>query len=1226
MSIRRQVWSSTETNAEVTVLTDGKVAELRVKQPSIGDGGRQLHIFCLDVSYSMFRQHLLPASSGGGTTTRFAQLAASCEKICDKLRERGNLIEVVLWGNHSSITDYSTKFADAKSATIARMADENWLSTQPLTDRSFLDIRMDKWALYTIPRRGLERMEEIMLERKAMTDADNKISGVTIWISGDGEFTDCSITPESDLTSEFMTQYSEMLTELNFPIKLNYIGIINENVPDVKKIISLFPVSNYKYATLLTDIDEIMTKLYEADSIVPHDRVKVSIDGKELTVIIPPQGRLLTLTNDSGAPASERKIVLLNCGADRLKLTSDGEITSSMSPFVTHRQTIWLLYRRCLQLAAHANRIGDIDDGKHDTAAAKKMMIQSFTDLDSKIKQTLREINAVRVIGSEKNELRNRLYEVAKLKNNLIKLVAECVQSEFKDRLRLAQESDLLTDQLGGNVSETAAKFITRNSAKMFDHEISWKQMRMHHGAVVSLADDYVFTVTVAPTSGAKTKCESVAEFPRAMEFDCVSQIVVACAEGYVSGPSPVVVKCDEAKEAELKKKNHASSDWWSSFKRANLVYTSICPAEQVEDKGIDLYSADTWQEVYMSPDGPDTKCYGFLLPKKPDQRKLHTPSQIKIESTNTELSFRTLLRNTEERVKVDGYDSLFTRPFVGSTAEEKLNFGLPVGPYLEYFCRFELDKLLGYVYCGHELAAPTRWPDIYVAAVDSLLKELTVSYPVGTVSTKRLQDCLSLASAFVKIRKHLKMPNIHLASLPAGKEVKDTRDAKDAKSDSSIMKLIEDGDLGTHSFPNITEVLIWILDEARKFSKVDKAVMSTSDALAFDVKLQKLYPLIHREILIRGLRYADKSLSELFDKVIPEMKREMKLHPLTVEEQLKSVAAEFKKLPLSAATETEIRRVILDPSSTKENIKKLNFVFALAKTTAYQTTFKGRNITPQEMTDLKNRLSVSQDTDSKSAESSMSKTDECYYYLCIGALMHEFPLNKKRNKLCKSDQDIFTTLVKTRMIRDMAEDEKDEIYRDRQDSQSGLAHRSYPLSVSYEKLGHLHELIRKADRKEFADGVMGLFANQLNYEIKTLAVRADAVRDNLCRVYDKLYANGTVGAQHHRSAGKSLIIELSINGLFKNRCGHLLCEKFLQYDSDIQSHFGPVEGSDLPAKHKYRSWVPDFHKVMQANIRNSLPTYLTNVRKHCAQYIDDDILNRSGGMMDYAKAYYGWK
>ena len=369
-------------------------------------------------------------------------------------------------------------------------------------------------------------------------------------------------------------------------------------------------------------------------------------------------------------------------------------------------------------------------EGLKDQYLAGQSILQAVKECDQDLLSTLTAVEKLGTGGAEKNRTRKYLYGVMRFKNELQQFAAKQLQaSEVGNARLLLSKNQQLNLTLHNRYSNAVAKQITRNSDRVFEVEFAAK---VEPSTTVTDATDFIVVAKVMQEQAAP------------------------------GGSAKAGIK--------------------------ELTYRSnAVPRAIAEDETIDFITMDSFADAYASG---DTRCQCVLIKKQPGEGEFHTPSQIKLEAVNAQVTLSCILSTIQRRVEVEGYASLFDKPFTGETAAQFYNAVLPTwAPNLEVNARWRLRQLLGYINGGHELAFSSHSFDIYIPAIISLWTQY-----FETKATKTLSDAVLLMAAFGKIKRWFRIGN---------------QASPKAISPEQNVKLFLSGDHGAHAFPSYWEAVV---------------------------------------------------------------------------------------------------------------------------------------------------------------------------------------------------------------------------------------------------------------------------------------------------------------------------------------------------------------------------------------------------------------------------------
>ncbi len=445
---------------ELPINSDSKTTNANSDKKTAVVEPQNIVMMMLDVSGSMFD------SPFAGSLSTIHVLMREMQRIAQRELERGNLVVLILWAADSAYHHVTRE----NIATIFSTSIDPEVVKKSLGRPSTNEFREKTWWGMTLPRLGIERMQEVLMDYAGVP-----IESVTIMFATDGQFTTPSISlvipAERLLSDAFLRDTTQFLINQNINVNMVYMGIRNDHVPDAHRIMSVFPVTRYLYCATRDDIvrngAQLDTMLDERFNV---RTISIEIDGKKSALTLSADRHMIR--------ADEVRVVT---GPDVIVLRSDSERPDE---FILARRDIFSVYETLLTLKDAYFRTETIGD--------------QLIACDTRLSEIDRRVGKMRSDGSERNRTRVYLYSVVRFKNQLQQYAAKQGHKEdlLNMRLVLSKQQDLVMT-MNDKFSISIAKCVTRNRARREDYTVA-------HNMNVTKDDekrrDFQTTVTFTPS------------------------------------------------------------------------------------------------------------------------------------------------------------------------------------------------------------------------------------------------------------------------------------------------------------------------------------------------------------------------------------------------------------------------------------------------------------------------------------------------------------------------------------------------------------------------------------------------------------------------------------------------------------------------------------------------------------------------------------------------------
>jgi hypothetical protein len=811
---------------------------------------------------------------------------------------------------------------------------------------------------------------------------------------------------------------------------------------------------------------------------------------------------------------------------------------------------------------------------------AGQSILQAVKECDQQLTALLATIEKVGTGGAEKNRTRKYLFSVMRFKNELQQFAAKQLQaSEVANARLLLSKNQQLHLTLHNRYSNAVAKQITRNSDRVFEVK---------------------FDAKVEPTAGPADDARTFT----------------------------VVAKVQQQQEAPGGPANSGTKEY---------TYQSVAvPRAVAEDESIDFITVDSFADAYASG---DTRCQCVLIKKQPGETEFHTPSHIKLEAVNAQVTLSCILNTIQLRVEVEGYASLFDRPFTGETAAQFYNAVLPTyAPNLEVNARWRLRQLLGYINGGHELAFSNHSIDIYIPAVISLWSQY-----FETKSTKTLTDAVLLMLAFGKIKRWLKVGNQH---------------APKAFTAEQNVQMFLNGESGTHAFPSYWEPLIHAMLATRAVRSAPKAATAaatvsgvapqlapTSAASSEESKEQQEkaaqlqqqqeqveQPVVEKEEEEESKEQQEAKADDVEADVVATMMGSMtldknhaidwaKFRSVLMGEQMCKMA-KYKGDGLYASCLVPMIKEII----AECNLLEVPDFKALPE-------FKGESEKMQQLVDglvSKSRFELAARllTVAPLLDAALWQEVERTYTIPVGlnariqaaladdvtrvavptnpevvawtAVANDFPSNSTRRGMTKAPRDVLIKKAQL-VLNESLDGERRRMFFKRRLDAFVETHGWFPMVMTPSQLAWLRAAVQypDSDCERFIAEFQERFAAHLHNEQVFTKVPNEVYRERLAANLRLLWVERRSVLGQHGTA-----MTLSVTSLPKHRCGHPLCPEFLRFNRALESDHLKDLGLDLPPGDESRVWYPSMHMRLSENIHRSkadcVGVMMEGARRYC--------------------------
>lgn len=590
--------------------------------------------------------------------------------------------------------------------------------------------------------------------------------------------------------------------------------------------------------------------------------------------------------------------------------------------------------------------------------------------------------------------------------------------------------------------------------------------------------------------------------------------------------------------------------------KQTHEYRTADVPAAIADSEEVDFITSESWKDVYASGD-----CMGqcIVIESRPQETQFHSPSRLHVRATMGQMSVQTIYYAIEQRVEVEGFDSLFDRLFTAMTSEDKYNAVLPTwSPNFNLVVKYQLKPLIGYLVGGHELAYPSRTADIYIPACKSLWEQYFTNG-----SSKTLRDAMLLTLAFRKAKQFTKLGNM--------------LDSKAVTAESNLALFIG-GDSGTHAFMSWWEPVLYSLlcdlDEEQSKTFHERLFAEQTYHVANKKWRESMYVEIVRPLALEIIELANLQERPDFTELAIDPSKYAASE--TIMAILKKFHSKAPGLLPSTAKFLQIGKLL-----NKEVWKHVETEYDIPETL---------------------NASLRAVLDAEDHPTNVKSTVENI------AVANEFPSNSTRRVLTVTAESVLCTVVKKILVEEMGAVIKRQYYKTRFESIDDT-HAGLPLiftagDAEYFSSDSFTSSTLDAFRAEFRRR----FAMQLQFEALQFPLQdyGAALDRNLEQLWNRRADLGRVA--------------LTCTDLPSRRCAHALCPQFLKYDASVETIHWVKMGSDLSRQTEFRTWVPAMHLTMRQSIHRSREAFVNEMMRYALQFIHADFSEK---FRSYFEAHY---
>jgi hypothetical protein len=437
-----------------------------------------LSVFLLDLSGSMFNSHFVEG------------LLKHVRKLAQKALDVGDEALVIFWAaevscyvlrpdNINAVFDSHTRYELIdRSEYGLSLQDQKWGKSGDLLSVKF---RSGEALHKTLPRLGFETLEACLL--RYHRDRGVWPPSIRLLFSTDGEFTsDHTVKSHELLTHTFLTDLQLLFTKAQITVDAVVLGIKNDHVTDIQRILGAFPSSHYLFARDRAELEseELGKRLEETfEQTNCTTRIPLDVNGKRM---------ILSLNeNGHGSLQNARTIQVLLPNAERHKSVIETNKPLDSLPAVKLR----------MQIAQTQFALLVLQD-EYAAGKANPKLLEEVLRHETTLNRLLKDMPVLikNVSATEKTRTRELLYASLRLKNLLQKYAAVQTTADPETRKRLLVAADQEMKMVGTRqYSAVVAKQITRNRSRLY----SWR----HTTSLVSdeKQKTTTFVVQVTPES-----------------------------------------------------------------------------------------------------------------------------------------------------------------------------------------------------------------------------------------------------------------------------------------------------------------------------------------------------------------------------------------------------------------------------------------------------------------------------------------------------------------------------------------------------------------------------------------------------------------------------------------------------------------------------------------------------------------------------------------------------
>jgi hypothetical protein len=602
--------------------------------------------------------------------------------------------------------------------------------------------------------------------------------------------------------------------------------------------------------------------------------------------------------------------------------------------------------------------------------------------------------------------------------------------------------------------------------------------------------------------------------------------------------------------------------------------FHSGAPFEVADSEEIDPITAESWAEIYRQA---DTRGQAFLM-TRPAEQMFHTPSRIQLAPALLNTAIQTFYDAVEQRVEVDGYDSIFKQPFRGVTAEDNYNLVLPTyAPNLEFVVKFTLKRLLGYLIAGHEMAYPARVLDIYIPACTALWQRY-----IKDGDEKTLREAMLLTNAFRKIKAWCKISSLHdpAVSTPEG----------------ALLQFVT-GDSGTHNFMSLSEPLLYYLmtgGNPTELTDEDEpvSIVPGPETFASRFRHQMLAEKIFKVAAMKGDSLYREHLVPMIKEVIQET-------GLTGEKFINGMPVDGQGAPQVPAWQ----------GTPQLETLRQRFMGTFTTAGADRLIALAERLTPDvwkyvdSYYDIPKTLNVDIKVHLENTPTPPATLAEVVPLI---ALANDFPSNSTRRALYSNksvtqcSREVFATRVRQTLDCEMGDARRDAQYAARL-ALIRPTHEGLPVVCS-DANEHWINSIATMSEAQWIRGFQERFARHIAVEARMFELTperyAALLEINLRRIWAA------------REEIRRKPVQTTGTGMFNYRCGNMLCPEFLTLQADALEH-GHLRGfgNDLPRQNKFRRWVPGMHLKMAQHVTGTKSEFTRALTAYAARFAAEEFM-----------------
>jgi hypothetical protein len=615
---------------------------------------------------------------------------------------------------------------------------------------------------------------------------------------------------------------------------------------------------------------------------------------------------------------------------------------------------------------------------------------------------------------------------------------------------------------------------------------------------------------------------------------------------------------------------------------------TAIVPQRVAFDEEIDPITAESWAEIYRSA---DTRGQAFLI-EKPNESAYHAPSRSKVKPALLNTAIQTFYDAVEQRVEVDGYDSIFTRPFKGMSADDTYNLVLPTyAPNLEYVAKFTLKRLLGYIIAGHEMAYPSRILDIYIPCIMSLWNRYAQQR-----DTKTLREAMLLTHAFRQIKKWTGLGSLHDPGV---------------KTVEGALRQFVTGDSGTHNFMSLSEPLIYYLmtgGNPTVTKTAEDGTVTTTPIVEGPETYQSRFR--HTMLAEKIFKIAHGRGDALYREHLVPMIKE-----IITETDLMNTERFPDGAPVDGLGNAQVP---VWQGTERLDALRQKFMGNFTTRGADSLMLMAEVLTPEVWEHVDTHYDVPADLNDRIKAHFQAKQPwvaPLREVIPLIAIANDFPSNSTRRALFSDAskslgqraREVFANRVKQTLDCEMGDIRREAVYQARLE-RIKPTHEGLPIICTPANENWINTIATMTE-EQWISGFRRRFDKQLVKE-------AELFRLPLARYMELLDINLRRIWAERANLGQ---VATSSTGMFYYRCGHALCPEFLNKQADMleNGHLRGL-GGDLPRQNKFRMWVPGMHLEMSRYVHRPKEEFMSHMREYGSRFSGE-------AFVPHLVEYYSW-